>query len=54
MKREASQQAVITAAFEASNTALDTLTQLVPEIDRDRAVYALASVLLEEAWVAGR
>ncbi len=52
MKRDTSQQ-IITAVFEASNAALDTITQLVPDIDRDRAEYALASVLLEEAWVAG-
>ncbi len=49
-----SQQSLITAVFEASNAALDSFTQLVPEIDRDQVEYALATLLLEEAWVAGR
>ena len=49
-----SQQYLIAAVFEASNAALDLFTQLVPELDRDRAEYALATLLLEEAWVAGR
>ena len=49
-----SQQSLITAVFEASNAALATITQLVPDIDRDRTEFALASVLLEEVWVAGR
>ena len=49
-----SQQSLITAVLEASNAALDSFTQLVPEIDRDHVEYALATLLLEEAWVAGR
>lgn len=49
-----SQQSLISAAFEASSAALDRFTQLVPDLDRDRAEYAIASVLLEEAWLAGR
>lgn len=49
-----SQQSLISAVFEASNAALDTITQLVPDLDRDRVEYALASVLLEEAWVSSR
>ena len=52
-ERQHSHQTLITAIFEASNAALDTITQLVPELDRDRAEYALASLLFEEAWVAG-
>lgn len=48
------QQSLITAVFEASNAALDQLPQLVPEIDRDRMEYAVASVLLEEAWVSAK
>jgi hypothetical protein len=48
-----SQQYLIAAVFEASNAALDLFTQLVPELDRDRAEYALATLLLEEAWVTG-
>ena len=47
-------RALITAVFEASNAALDSFTQLVPEIDRDQVEYALATLLLEEAWVAER
>ena len=49
-----SQQSFISAVFEASNAALDRLTHLVPDIDRDRVEYALASLLLEAAWVTGR
>ena len=49
-----SQQSLISAAFDASNAALDSFTHLVPDLDRDRAEYALASVLLEEAWVSSR
>lgn len=48
------QQHLITAVFEASNAALDRLTHPVPDLDRDRAEYAVASVLLREAWVAQR
>lgn len=54
MKRETSQQSVISAAFEASNAALDSFTHHLPDLDRDRMEYALASVLLEEAWVTER
>ena len=53
MKRDTSQQSLISAAFEASNAALDSFTQHLPDLDRDRMEYALASVLLEEAWVSG-
>lgn len=49
-----SQRSLIAAVFEASNTALDRLIQLVPEVDRDRAEYAVATLLLEEAWVSSR
>ncbi|MCA0323614.1 MAG: hypothetical protein LCH60_13830 [Actinobacteria bacterium] len=49
-----SQQSLITAVFEASNAALDSFTQLMPDIDRDRCEYGLATLLLEEAWVAER
>ena len=43
-----------TAVFEAAERATDSLTHLVPDLDRDRAENALASVLLEEAWVSSR
>lgn len=46
------QQALITAVFDAAERATDSLTHLVPDIDRDRTEYAVASVLLDEAWVA--
>lgn len=46
--RATSQQPVITAVFEAAERATDSLSHLVPDIDRDRVEYALASVLLEE------
>lgn len=54
MKRATNQQALITAVFEAAERATDSLTHLVPDLDRDRTEYAVVSVLLEEAWVAQR
>lgn len=48
------QQPLITTVFEASSACLDTITQLVPDLDRDRTEYALATLLLEEAWVSSR
>lgn len=47
-------QALTRAIFEASLRAVDSLAGHVPEIDRDRAEYAVASVLFEEAWVSAR
>ena len=47
-------QALITAVFEAAERAANSLTHLVPDLDRDRTEYAVASVLLEEAWVNSR
>lgn len=52
--RATNQQALITAVFEAAERAIQDLTHLVPDLDRDRAEYAVASTLLEEAWVAQR
>ena len=52
MKRATNQQALITTVFEAAERATNGLTHLVPDLDRDRTEYAVASVLLEEAWVA--
>ena len=52
--RATNQQALITGVFEAAEHATDSLTHLVPDLDRDRAEYAVASVLLDEAWVAQR
>ena len=52
--RATNQQSLISAVFEAAERATDSLTHLVPDIDRDRCEYALATLLLEEAWVAGR
>ena len=53
--RATNQQTLISAAvFEAAERATQDLTHLVPDLDRDRAEYAVASVLLEEAWVAKR
>lgn len=49
-----SQQSLIAAVFEASNAAVDRLTHLLPGLDRDRAEYAVASVLLEEAWLSAK
>lgn len=52
--RATNQQSLISAVFKAAERATNDLTRLVPDLDRDRAEYALASVLLEEAWVAQR
>ena len=52
--RATSQQPLITAVFEVAERATDSLTHLVPDLDRDRTEYAVASTLLEEAWVAQR
>ena len=47
-------QALTRAVFEASLRAVDSLAGHLPQIDRDRAEYAVASVLFEEAWVSAR
>ena len=49
-----SQQPLISAVFEVAERATNDLTHLVPDLDRDSTEYALASVLLEEAWVSAR
>lgn len=54
MKRATNQQSTISAVFEAGERATQDLTHLVPDLDRDRCEYAVASTLLEEAWVAQR
>jgi len=52
--RSTNQQELIIAVFEAAERATDSLTHLVPDLDRERCEYAVASALLEEAWVAHR
>ena len=52
--RATNQQALISAVFEAAEHATQTLAHLTPDIDRDRTEYAVASTLLEEAWVSQR
>ena len=47
------QQTLITNVFEASSLAVERLAHLVPALDRDRLAYAVATALLEEAWVSG-
>ena len=47
-----SQQSLISAVFEAAEQATNDLTHLVPSLARDRTEYAVASVLLAEAWVS--
>lgn len=54
MKTATNQQPLISAVLEAAERATNDLTHLVPDLDRDRCEYAVASVLLEEAWVAQR
>ena len=48
------QQTLISTVFEAAERATDRLTHLVPDLYRERSEYAVASTLLEEAWVAQR
>ncbi|MFB1427312.1 hypothetical protein ACIPJU_01125 [Micrococcus endophyticus] len=52
--RATNQQSLISAVFEAAEHATHSLTHLVPGLDRDRTEYAVASVLLAEAWVSSR
>lgn len=47
-------QVLVSVVFDASAIAVESLAVLAPDVDRDRTEYALASVLLEEGWVAGR
>ena len=54
MRATTSQQTLISTVFDAAERAIQDLTHLVPDLDRDHCEYALASVLLEEAWVAKR
>lgn len=54
MKRATNQQSLISVVFEAAERATDSITHLVPDLDRDRAEYAVVSVLLAEAWVSSR
>lgn len=49
-----SQQALIERAFKVGLVATESLAQIVPALDRDRTEYAVAGVLLEEAWVSVR
>ena len=52
--RATNQQTLISAVFDAAERAIQDPTHLVPDLDRDHCEYALASVLLEEAWVTKR
>lgn len=54
MKRATKQQTLISTVFEAAERATQDLTHLIPDLDRDRTEYAVASTLMEEAWVAKR
>ena len=54
MPADPSQRVLIQTAFEVGGVAAERLGQIVPAIDRDRAEYAVAGVLLEEAWVGQR
>lgn len=54
MRATTTQQPLISAVFEAAERATDSLAHLLPDLDRGRTEYALASVLLEEAWVSSR
>ena len=52
--RATNQQSLISAVFEAGERTTQDLTKHIPDLDRDRCEYALASLLLAEAWVSGR
>ena len=52
--RATNQQTLVSAVFDAAERATQDLTHLVPDLDRDRAEYAVVSVLLAEAWVSSR
>ena len=52
--RATNQQTLISAVFDAAERAIQDLTHLVPDLDRDRTEYALASVLLEGVWASAR
>lgn len=52
MKRQSNQPGLITTVFQSAKRVSLNLTQLVPDIDRGRCEYALASVLLEESLTA--
>ena len=54
MRATTSQQTLITAVVLAAERITNDLTHLVPDLDRDRCEYAVARVLLEEAWVSSR
>lgn len=54
MPADPSQRALIERAFEVGRVAAETLVQIAPALDRDRTEYAVAGVLLEEAWVSAR
>jgi hypothetical protein len=54
MRATTSQQTLISTVFEAAERATNDLTHLVPDLDRDRTEYALASVLLEGVWASAR
>lgn len=51
--RATSPQTLISAVFEAAERATNDLNHLIPDLDKDHTEYAVASVLLEEAWVSG-
>lgn len=50
----ACQQPLIERTFDAARTAAEHLAEFAPALNRDRTEYAVASVLLEEAWVSAR
>lgn len=50
----AEQRPIIQTAFTAGVSAAESLAEVVPNVDRDRVEFAVADVLLEEAWVVGR
>ncbi|SEA50581.1 hypothetical protein SAMN02910418_01748 [Bowdeniella nasicola] len=52
--RATNQQSLISPVFEVAERATNDLTPLVSDLNRDRTEYALASVLLEEAWISSR
>lgn len=47
-------QPLLTTVFDLAQVVVDGLAKHAPDNDRDRVEYAVASVVLEEAWVNHR
>lgn len=48
------EQPLLTTVFDFAQIAAAGLAKHAPDVDRDRVEFAVATVLLEEAWVSQR